>query len=1295
MDPLRILIADDHELVRRGLRSLLDTHAQWQICGEAVDGQDAIEKARLLKPDVMILDINMPNVNGLEAVPLLKQHLPKSEVLLISQHDPSFMLPTALEAGATGYISKAALSNDLLAALEAIKEHRQPPGNSSFLFSEPRLPATVPAPTFLSGGGEMGALMRRMDWAQTPLGDVDSWSPTLRMMTRFLLANRFPLLLWWGPEFCSLYNDAYRPILGVKHPKSMGQPVSQCWHEIWHILKPLIEAPFRGGPATWMEDIPLEINRHGFLEETHFTIAYSPVPDETVPGGIGGVLATVHEISEKVVAERRVVVLRDLGARSVEPKTAEEACAIACEILRQHPKDIPFAMLYLLDGNRARLAASAGIDSAAGCPEIIDLAKGSRDDSWELSRVLLTEQLHLSGDLKSKFLVTPSGPWQEAPKSAAVIPIRSNIVHRLAGFMVAGISPLLEFDRRYQNFLELVSTQIATMISNALGYEAERKRSDALAEIDRAKTTFFSNVSHEFRTPLTLMLGPLADLLANSPDLSPALREQLEGIDRNATRLLRLVNTLLDFSRIEAGRAQAVYQPTDLAALTSELAGVFRSATERAGLQLVINCSPLKDPAYVDRDMWEKIVLNLISNAFKFTFTGEIAITLHRLQNSAELRVRDTGVGIPQEEIPRLFERFHRVQNARSRTYEGSGIGLALVHELVKFHGGSLRAESTLGKGSTFIVTLPLGKDHLPQDRIQATRPLPSTSISAASFVEEALRWLPGPGQPAPLDELPVSKDLISLPPSPVPRDANTHRPCVLVVDDNADMRQYLIRLLAERYTVQTVPDGLAALEFVRHSAPDLVLTDVMMPRLDGFGLLQQLRSDPRTNAVPIILLSARAGEEARVDGLGAGADDYLVKPFSSRELLARVQTHLELARVRAEAQDAVRARSAQLESLLDRAPLGVFLVDGEFRIRHVNPSARPTFGDIPGLIGLNFADVIRAIWPREFADETIRVFRHTLETGEPYETPQSTETRIDRGTVEHYECRVDRISLPEGGFGVVCYFREISAQVHAREALKEVHENLETRVKLRTAELERAQQDLRDLSARLMQAQDEERRRIARELHDSAGQLVAALAMNLSAIGHNARRPNARLAEAIADSRLLVQQLTQEIRTMSYLLHPPLLDEHGLNGALRWYAEGLTQRSGIAIELAFSRDIGRLPEDLELALFRIAQECLTNIHRHSGSKSASIRLTRDAAEICMEIADHGCGISNEKLRTLNTHGSGVGLRGMLERVRHFGGRLQVDSNSAGTTISVVFPIPAVAAVIPTLSSAAAGFVSA
>ena len=418
--------------------------------------------------------------------------------------------------------------------------------------------------SWLEGGGEMGALIRSLDWSTTPIGPVESWSPALRMMVRFLLANRFPLLLWWGPQYVSIYNDPYRPVLGKKHPWALGRPVSECWSEIWHVLQPLIDTPFKGGPATWDEDIQLEINRHGFVEETHFTIAYSPVPDDTVPGGIGGVLATVHEITEKVVAERRVIALRDLGARVGDARTPEEAGAIAAQTLSAHDKDIPFVLIYLLDDDRrlARLAGATGIEPGSDIsPLTIDLREpGAR--GWPVAQALDKDALEVVKPLTDHFASVPAGPWSGPPTSAVVIPIPSSKPHAPVGAIVAGISARLKFDEYYKDFVELVRTQIATAIGHARAYEEERKRAEALAQIDRAKTAFFSNVSHEFRTPLTLLVGPIEDGLADTAAPLPAVqRERQEIAHRNALRLLRLVNTLLDFSRIEAGRIDATNPP--------------------------------------------------------------------------------------------------------------------------------------------------------------------------------------------------------------------------------------------------------------------------------------------------------------------------------------------------------------------------------------------------------------------------------------------------------------------------------------------------------------------------------------------------------------------------------------------------------------------------------------------------------------------------------------------------------------------------------------------------------------
>ncbi len=1206
-----------------------------------------------------------------------------------------------------------------------------------------------------------------------------------------------------------------------------------------------------------------------------------------------------------------------------------------------------------------------------------------------------------------------------------------------------------------------------------------------IAGIDRAKTAFFSNVSHEFRTPLTLMLGPVEELLAKShTDLPPAAKKQLELVNRNGTRLLRLVNTLLDFSRIEAGRMQAVYQPTDLSGFTVELASVFRSATEKAGLRLELDCPKLPEPVFVDRNMWEKVVLNLLSNAFKFTFDGEIAVSLFQSGSNVELRVRDTGVGIAAEELPRLFDRFHRIENSRSRTHEGSGIGLALVLELVKLHGGAVRAESTYGKGTTFIVSLPLGTSHLPADRIGGTRTLATTAVGAAPFVEEALRWLPESEDFDLEQELPLIDERMPVPCPPSSDEAggSEKRPRILIADDNADMRQYLVRLLSERYQVEAVPDGQAALASAQSRPPDVVLSDVMMPNLDGFGLLHALRANSDTKTIPIILLSARAGEESRVEGMEQGADDYLIKPFSARELLARVQTHLEMARVRKQGEEALRERTEQFETLLNEAPIGVYLVDANFRMREVNPTSTELFKDIPDLLGRDFEEIVRIRWPKAYADEIVQQFRHTLSTGEPYFAPERIETRRDTGAREAYEWQINRIPLPDGQDGVVCYFRNISHLVRAREAVVESeqrlrmateaaelgiwmwyidedrvlwendrpyeifgrsHEDLitakeftqkslhpadvpayeqaisrtlqtgarfffegriyrpdrslrwveytgqleyradgspwrmlgtvlditerkqaeelarkqrerfdlvaeasrvgfwfcdlpfdkliwdskvkehfflpsdaevtidmfydclhpddrertrqtiaesnendipynieyrtvgpdgrqkwiraigrtfydstgqairfdgltfdiseqkrieererqmtaeaigatakfraifeqtpvfagimttdgivvdanrlcleacgyraeevlgryfwetgwwrfsqEVQAKIRTAtlkaarglpyegmltyhwadgtervvnfglhpirdhegkilflhptgvditDLKRAEEDyrklaesldaevrartreleirnadvvrqseqLRDLSRRLLKVQDEERRRIARELHDSAGQILAALGMNLARVAEHAKQDGFRLTKETEESQQLVQQLNQEIRTMSYLLHPPLLDETGLSEAVRWYIQGLSERNGLGIKLIVDTDFGRLSRELELVMFRLVQECLTNIHRHSDSKTAIITMAREGDNLSLEVRDEGRGIPPERLAEIQAKGSGVGITGMRERVRQFGGQMNIQSGEKGTTILFTIPMTPIPASTP------------
>lgn len=766
-----------------------------------------------------------------------------------------------------------------------------------------------------AGGGEMGARMRAFDWVQTPVGPVERWPHSLQTAVSICLASRFPIVIYWGAEYVTLYNDAYSEILGQKHPWALGRGAREVWAEIWDVIGSMLDGVMATGHATWSDDLLLILGRQGYPEECYFSFSFSPVRVEH--GRIGGVFTAVTETTQRVLGERRMRTLRDLAVGTGEAKSGAEACQVAAEILTGNPADLPFALLYLLDaeGGRAQLMGLTRLapDTLAS-PRLVELAASEEaPQHWPLGQVAYTAQAAIVPDLAERFGPLPGGPWPESPHTALILPVAASPQSPLAGLLVAGVSPRRACDDDYRSFLALVAGHVAAAITNARAYEAERQRAEALVELDCAKTAFFSNVSHEFRTPLTLMLGPLEQALAGGHGaLTPPQREELEVVHRNGLRLLKLVNTLLDFSRIEAGRIQAVHEPTDLAACTAELASVFRSAIERAGLRLVVECPTLPEPVYVDRDMWEKIVLNLLSNAFKFTFEGEIAVNLSWDGEHIALAVRDTGTGIPAHELPHIFERFHRIRNAQARTHEGTGIGLALVQELVRLHGGQITVASAVGVGTTFTVTIPTGTAHLPADRVGATRSLASTALGADAYVEEALRWLPD----APENQRDVEAQFTPALASPFP--STPARARILLADDNADMRAYVQRLLSQRWEVEAVADGLKAWAVACEHVPDLVLADVMMPGLDGFELLRALRADSRTREVPILLLSARAGEEARVDGLEAGADDYLIKPFSARELLARVEAHLTLKRLRDETQATMDEHAARLESVLE-----------------------------------------------------------------------------------------------------------------------------------------------------------------------------------------------------------------------------------------------------------------------------------------------------------------------------------------------------------------------------------------
>ncbi len=755
----------------------------------------------------------------------------------------------------------------------------------------------------LTASGSVGRDLLAVDWKSTPLGELETWPGSLQNAVRILVTSRFSMWMAWGPELTFFCNDAYRrDTLGKKYPWALGKPASTVWSEIWPDIGPRIDHVMTTGEATWDERLLLFLERSGFVEETYHTFSYSPLADDS--GDIAGMLCVVKEDTEEVVAARRMATLRDLGSRSTGDLTEAETIATACQHLAANSKSLPFTAVYLFDedGRSATRAGATGFTGEHAAAPLV-IAVDDEEAPWPAAELFHGGSV-LVEDLGRRFTDLPLGAWDASPSRALVVPLAQPTQPSPYGFLVAGLNPFRPVDEGFRSFVALVAGQIAAAVTDARTYEFERQRAESLARIDQAKTDFFTNVSHEFRTPLTLLLGPVDDALADPADpLSPVQRRRLQVVHRNGQRLFKLVNSLLDFSRLESGKVTSRFEALDLARATSELATLFQSAVERAGLRLVVDCRTLPEPVYVDPDQWAKIVLNLVSNALKFTFEGEITVSLRAEDGEAVLTVSDTGAGIPEHEMEHLFERFHRVHGARSRTHEGSGIGLALVAELAGLHGGGVSAESQLGQGSTFTVRVPFGTEHLPPDHVVPKGQSIPAERQAGGFVAEALRWLEEDRPAAEQADLTTS----------VVRDRQ--RATVLVVDDNSDMREYVAELLSSEYDVHTASDGIEALEKLSEVRADLVLTDVMMPNLDGFGLLEKMRADPATTSTPVIMLSARAGEEGTIEGLEAGADDYLVKPFSARELRARVRANIEL-----DKQRQVRSALERSQALLDQA---------------------------------------------------------------------------------------------------------------------------------------------------------------------------------------------------------------------------------------------------------------------------------------------------------------------------------------------------------------------------------------
>ncbi|CAG8491815.1 2417_t:CDS:10, partial [Acaulospora morrowiae] len=810
-------------------------------------------------------------------------------------------------------------------------------------------------------------LVYSFDWSLTPLGSMDSWSPSLKITVDLCLHTAFPTVIYYGLEHVMIYNQMYRPILQMKHPTALGSPAREVWTEIYDSLKLWIDEIFSNGKGQFRDDILLLMHREGYIEESYFSFTLSPIfgVDETVEG----VFNVVQETTQRVLSARRLKTLSGLGNRALGAKTMESACHLVTSTLRDHNEDIHFSLIYIIDTHdnvsykRANLVATTfdenlkmvkdddGIEewnfvkgnSTRELPDFLldtfdtvclqDKDSEHRISSYQgtasdanISSKLSTWPIKQVVALNSHLVVT----LKDDKSKAILLPVHVSFAGRitLSAVIICGLNPRRALDREYLEFLQLVVSHVSSSLADSRSRE-EKKQAKILADLNRQKIMFSQNIDHGLMTPLTLMLSPLEESVkACFPD-SPMLPD-LQLINRSTRRLLKHTSTLLQFSRIEAGNLDAQFRETNIVKYTLELASSFENLAKSLKLSYLIQIpsyeefySELKNKVFVDRDMYEKIVFNLCSNAFKHTWTGNVTVRLYpdRINDkeSVTLEVSDTGVGIPKDDVSNLFQRFYRIDSSQPRSREGTGIGLALVKELVTRHKGEISVYSELKKGTTFFISLPTGWEHLPEKQVyfvDEEHKLGLGSMDEYSFnernlyLEESNQWT----QDVPNDmddsiDDTMDFDGLSVLDEKVEQHVFPSLSCdntskihevyyhILVVDENADMRNYLHRLLRKEFRVHCAYDGRDALRLLRKlpQLPDLILSDVIMPNMDGFELLKLLRSNPVTRLIPVILLSAKGEEDTGVEGLEHGADDYLVKPFSAEELIARVKVNIKL----------------------------------------------------------------------------------------------------------------------------------------------------------------------------------------------------------------------------------------------------------------------------------------------------------------------------------------------------------------------------------------------------------------
>ncbi|GAA5973125.1 hypothetical protein JCM11641_006280 [Rhodosporidiobolus odoratus] len=963
--------------------------------------------------------------------------------------------------------------------------------------------------------------------------------------------------------------------------------------------------------------------------------------------------------------------------------------------------------------------------------------------------------------------------WNTPAKQAVVIPIMVEAGQKVpSAVLVLGVNPQNRYDQLMETFFSLLSRHVAIGLFAVVAAEQDRLRAEELVKLDRAKSNFFSSVSHELRTPLTLILGPLDDLLNGSDKdkINKPEREKLILVNRHANRLLAMVNKLLDFSSVENGRMTFKYRPARIGPLTRDIAVLFRDAIQRVRIDFTVDCDEDPSdclPVYLAADIWEKVIYNLVGNALKYTAKGSIRVSLRSTRAEAVLAVEDTGIGIPQAELGKVFDRFHRTENSRMAT--GTGIGLALTLELVKLLGGQLEVESEVGQGSTFRVRLNRGHTHLPIEQVDHTpedevKFFPNYQNRNLAAVDEAASWRYDVSLDEAMDSTPLSSaSSSSSTGTTVSSDGrgdssgsgsgedylgsadvlSLKNRTIVLVDDSRDLRSYMAGLLAKQFTVVQFGDPREALDYINRRPPSLLLTDSMMPHLSGMELTAALRRSAATALIPILMVSAQAGSEARAEALEGGCDDYLVKPFQARELVARVRVHLQLGLMRVELEKRVEERTRALiesearnRALAERysmlstvSPVGVIEINNDGQMTYSNPRWHEISGAPVDRPLEEWKDtVVPEDWPK-----VERLWEMATKGGPAGET-EERQFRFINGRWAQLEIRASADGgIPDGYVGALT---DITSQkevelLHIREVEQRAADAEQTRINTEMF-LDMSSHELRNplsgvwQNAELVAASLDKYVELLENLRDGSVPSSPELEALTEEMTENVDAVDSILLCAahqgrIADDILNVSKLNMGLLTIQ---RSPFELVSRLREVLKVFEVECSQKS-IALKLNADPSVERLRAGWVKAdpsrLHQILLNFLTNSIKYTSDASTrrivvhvqafdsqppirphALRVSQpphvqlqDAVWIAIAVEDSGRGLSDEELRRLFARfsqanpksdqygGSGLGLYVSKKLVELHGGYIEVESQlGMGSIFS--FCIPADRAAPPT-----------